>query len=82
MELNRLPEAEAQFHILVDHPGVDPLSTEAAVAQLQLARVLAREGRKDDAIKQYGVFLTLWKNSDRDSATLRAAQTELSALKP
>jgi DNA-binding winged helix-turn-helix (wHTH) protein/tetratricopeptide (TPR) repeat protein len=82
MELNRLPEAEAQFHILVDHPGVDPLSTEAAVAELQLARVLAREGRKDDAIKQYGVFLTLWKNADRDSATLRAAQAELSALKP
>jgi DNA-binding winged helix-turn-helix (wHTH) protein/tetratricopeptide (TPR) repeat protein len=82
MDLNRLPEAEAQFHILVDHPGVDPLSTEAAVAQLQLARVLAKEGRKDDAVKQYGVFLTLWKNADRDSNTLRAAQAELSALKP
>ena len=80
MELNQLAEAEAQFHILVDHPGVDPLSTEAPVAQLQLARVLAKEGRKDEAIRQYGVFLTLWKDADKDSSTLKAAQAELSAL--
>ncbi len=82
MELNRLPEAEAQFHILVDHPGVDPLSTEAAVARLQLARVLAKEGRKDEATAQYQVFLTLWKDADKDSSILKAAQTELAAISP
>ncbi len=81
MELNQLPEAEAQFHILVDHPGVDPISTEAPVAQLQLARVLAKEGRKDDAIKQYRTFLQLWKDADKDSSILKSAEAELAAMK-
>jgi predicted negative regulator of RcsB-dependent stress response len=81
MELNQLPEAEAQFHILVDHPGVDPISTEAPVAQLQLARVLAKEGRKDDAVKQYRTFLQLWKGADKDSSILKSAEAELSAIK-
>jgi DNA-binding winged helix-turn-helix (wHTH) protein/tetratricopeptide (TPR) repeat protein len=82
MELNRFPEAEAQFHILVDHPGVDPISTEATAAQFQLARVLAKEGRRDEAIRQYRVFLTLWKDADKDSSLLRAAQAELAAMQP
>ncbi len=80
MELNQLPQAEAQFRKLVDHPGVDPTSYEVPLAQLQLARVLAKEGRKDEAVRQYRVFLTVWKDADKDSSTLKAAQAELSAM--
>ena len=81
METNQLPQAEAQFRTLVDHPGVDPSSFEVPLAQLQLARVLLKEGRKDDAIKQYRVFLQLWKDADRNSSTLKAAEAELAAIK-
>jgi tetratricopeptide (TPR) repeat protein len=80
MQTNQLPQAEAQFHTLLDHPGVDPTSYQVPLAQLQIARVLAMEGRKDEATKQYRVFLTSWKDADKDSLTLKAAQTELLAL--
>ena len=80
LELNELPQAEAQFRKLLDHPGVDPTSYEVPLAQLQMARVFAKEGRKDEAIQQYRVFLTLWKDADKDSSILKAAQAELSAM--
>jgi DNA-binding winged helix-turn-helix (wHTH) protein/tetratricopeptide (TPR) repeat protein len=80
METNQLPQAEVQFRTLLDHPGVDPTSHEVPLAQLQMARVLAKEGRKDEAIRQYRMFLTLWKDADKDSLTMKAAQAELSAL--
>jgi DNA-binding winged helix-turn-helix (wHTH) protein/tetratricopeptide (TPR) repeat protein len=80
MQTNQLPQAEAQFRTVLEHPGVDPTSDEVPLAQLQMARVLAKEGRHDEAIRQYRVFLTLWKDADKESPTLRAAQAELSAL--
>ena len=80
METNQLPEAEAQFRTLLDHPGVDPTSHEVPLAHLQMARVLTKEGRNDEAIRGYRTFLTLWKDADKDSSTLKAAQAELSAL--
>jgi predicted negative regulator of RcsB-dependent stress response len=80
METNQLTEAEAQFRTLLDHPGVDPTSHEVPLAQLQMARVLAKEGRRDEAIRQYRLFLSLWKDADRDSLTMKAARAELSAI--
>jgi hypothetical protein len=64
----------------LDHSGVDPTSHEVPLAQLQMARVLAKEGRKDEAIWQYRDFLALWKDADKDSSTMKAAQAELSAM--
>jgi DNA-binding winged helix-turn-helix (wHTH) protein/tetratricopeptide (TPR) repeat protein len=80
METNQLPLAEAQFRMVLDHPGVDPTSQEVPLAQLQMARVLAKEGRKDEAIRRYRDFLALWKDADKDSSTMKAAQAELSAM--
>ncbi len=80
METNQLPQAEVQFRTLLDHSGVDPTSHEVPLAQLQMARVLAKEGRKDEAIWQYRDFLALWKDADKDSSTMKAAQAELSAM--
>jgi DNA-binding winged helix-turn-helix (wHTH) protein/tetratricopeptide (TPR) repeat protein len=81
METSRFPEAEAQLRKVVDHPGLDPTSYEVPLAQLQLARLFVKEGRKDDAIKQYDIFLQLWKDADKDSSILKAAQAELANMK-
>ncbi len=81
LQTDQLPQAESQFRKVVDHPGIDPTSYEVPLAQLQLARVFAKEGRKDDAVKQYQVFLQLWKNADKDSSILKSAETELAAIK-
>jgi hypothetical protein len=51
------------------------------VAQLGVARALARAGDKLKAQRAYQQFLTLWKDADGDLSVLGEAQKELAALK-
>lgn len=81
MQANQLSQAETEFRNLLAHPYVEPTSVDRPLAELQLARVLARKGDKAAAVEAYGNFLTAWKNADKDNRLLKQARLELSHLK-
>ena len=77
---HRVAEAENAYRTLLAHPGGDANAYQRPLAQLHLARVLALEGRRADAMAAYHDFLTQWAHADRDEPLLLAAQRELSSL--
>ncbi len=54
----------------------DDSSAQWVLAHLTLARVLARDGKLEDARKNYDQFLQLWAGADADLAVLREARGE------
>ena len=74
-------EAEAEFRKLIDNPGIDdPLTPLHALAHLNLARSLVKEGNPAAADKEYGDFLEMWKSADLDLPPLQQARVEKSRL--
>jgi DNA-binding winged helix-turn-helix (wHTH) protein/tetratricopeptide (TPR) repeat protein len=80
MELKQLPQAEAEFRKILDHPEINPTDFQQPLARLQFARVLALEGNKIAAVEAYRTFLNDWKNADSDAALLIQARIELQRL--
>lgn len=72
--------AEAEFHKILDHPGIDPLSQNYPLAQLGLARSLAAEDKTAEAGFAYKIVLQIWKDADTDLPRLREAKTEYARL--
>jgi eukaryotic-like serine/threonine-protein kinase len=72
--------AEAEFHKILDHPGIDPLSHDYPLAQLGLARALAAQGKTVEAGFAYKVVLQIWKDADADLPRLKEAKAEFSRL--
>jgi eukaryotic-like serine/threonine-protein kinase len=68
--------AEAEFHKILDHRGVEPLSHNYPLAQLGLARALAQEGKTVEAGFAYKVVLQIWKDADPDLPRLKEAKAE------
>ena len=68
--------AEAEFHKILDHPGVEPLSHNYPLAQLGLARALVQQGKAEEAAFAYKVVLQFWKDADPDLPRLKEAKTE------
>jgi len=52
-----------------------------ALAHLNLARALAREGKTEDARAEYGRFLKIWTAADARLPALKQARTEMALLK-
>ena len=77
---NRLPEAEREFRALLGSPGTEPVQYEHALVLLELARVLAREGRTADAREAYTRFLAGWAHADVDQPLLLQARREAAVL--
>jgi eukaryotic-like serine/threonine-protein kinase len=75
-----LDAAAADYRLILEHPGVDPIAPEYALAHLQLARVLAREKNADAAQKEYVAFLEAWANADADLPHVAAARREMAML--
>jgi DNA-binding winged helix-turn-helix (wHTH) protein/tetratricopeptide (TPR) repeat protein len=73
-------QAEAEFHKILDHPGVDPLSQDYPLAQLGLARALAAEGKPVEAGFAYKIVLQIWKDADSDLPRLRDVKAEYARL--
>lgn len=79
----RIAEAEAEFHNLINNPGIDdPLTPLHALAHLNLARALATEHKDAEARAEYAGFLALWKTADPDLPPLKQARDEMALLKP
>jgi hypothetical protein len=72
--------AEAEFHKILDHPGIEPLSHNYPLAQLGLARALAAQGKTVEAGFAYKIVLQIWKDADPDLPRLREARSEYARL--
>ena len=72
--------AEAEFHKILDHPGIEPLSHDYPLAQLGLARALAQEGKTVEAGFAYKLVLQIWKDADPDLPRLKEAKAEYARL--
>ena len=77
---NKPVEAEAEFHKILDHPGIEPLSYNYALAQLGVARALARQNKTVEAGFAYKIVLQIWKDADPDLPRLREAKAEYARL--
>ena len=75
-----LDGAEADYRLILENQGVDPISPLYSLAHLQLARVLVRETKIDQARKEYMAFLAAWKNADADLKLVGDARRELAEL--
>jgi eukaryotic-like serine/threonine-protein kinase len=68
--------AEAEFHKILDHPGIEPLSHNYPLAQLGLARALALQGKTEAAGFAYKVVLQIWKDADPGLPRFKEAKAE------
>ncbi len=74
-------EARAEFHKLMDNPGIDdPMTPLHAMAHLGTARALMQEHRPDDARTEYAQFLDTWKTADADLPTVKQARAAMAQL--
>jgi DNA-binding winged helix-turn-helix (wHTH) protein/tetratricopeptide (TPR) repeat protein len=72
--------AETEFHKILDHPGIEPLSYNYPLAQLGVARALAQEGKIADAMNAYKVVFAIWKDADPELPRLKEAKAEYAHL--
>jgi eukaryotic-like serine/threonine-protein kinase len=79
-EAGRLEEAAADYRLILDNQGVDPISPLFPLAHLGLARVLVLEKKTDAARSQYREFLDAWRDADQGIALLGEARRELAQL--
>lgn len=77
---NQPAEAEAEFHKILDHPGIEPFSYNYPLAQLGVARALARQDKTVEAGFAYKIVLQIWKDADPDLPRLREAKAEYARL--
>ena len=79
-EAGLLDAAAADYRLILDHQGVDPISPLYPLAHLRLARVLALQKKTDEARQQYRAFLDAWKNADPGLPLLQTAKSEYAKL--
>jgi predicted Zn-dependent protease len=72
--------AAVEFHKIIDHPTVDPLSHELPLAHLGLARACALQNDVAGSRVQYEKFFAMWKDADKDLPVLRDALLEYAGL--
>jgi predicted negative regulator of RcsB-dependent stress response len=79
-EAGMLDEAVADYRLILANPGLDPIWPGHSLAHLNLAQVLARQKKLDEARAEYRTFLTIWKNADPQVPLLIQAKQELAKL--
>ncbi|MGA2631024.1 MAG: hypothetical protein ABSG54_12530, partial [Terriglobia bacterium] len=74
-------EATSEFQNILDHRGVDAVSSLYALSHLGLARAAALSGDTAKARKSYQDFLALWKDADPDIPIYQQAKAEYAKIK-
>ncbi|MCL4845013.1 MAG: protein kinase [Acidobacteria bacterium] len=72
--------AAEEFRRILAHRGTEPFSMLYAMAQLELARVLAASGQPTEAARAYDHFLDAWREADAGLPVLEAARRERARL--
>jgi tetratricopeptide (TPR) repeat protein len=80
MQKGTAREAIAEYREVLEHRGVDPFAPMIPLAQLGLARGLARNGDADGSRRAYEELFAMWKRADADFAPLAAARAEYARL--
>ena len=80
LQLNRGDKAAAEFHKLLDHPGILGCYPRAALAHLGMARAHVLQGDATEAREEYQKFLELWKDADPDIPIYQQAKAEYEKL--
>jgi DNA-binding winged helix-turn-helix (wHTH) protein/tetratricopeptide (TPR) repeat protein len=80
-EAGMLDAAAADYRLILDNQGVDPISPLYPLAHLGLARVLALQNNKPASRGEYEKFFDAWKDADTDVPILKQARIEYSRLK-
>ena len=70
----------AEFKRILDHPGLNSVSSYLPLAQLNLGRAYAQQNNVDKARIAYQNFFGMWKDADPDIAVLVAAKSEYAKL--
>jgi len=77
-----MPDAAiADYRLILDNQGVDPISPLYPLSHLRLARILALEKKTDEARAEYRAFLDPWKDADPSLPLLADAQRESAQLR-
>jgi DNA-binding winged helix-turn-helix (wHTH) protein/tetratricopeptide (TPR) repeat protein len=79
-EAGMLEAAAADYQLILDNPGVNPISPEYPLAHLYLARILVLQKKIDPARVEYRKFLEAWKYADRDISLLQEAKRQFNSL--
>jgi tetratricopeptide (TPR) repeat protein len=72
--------AVEDYRLILDNPGVDPISPEYPLSHFRLARVLVRQKKTDEARAEYRAFLDAWKNADPGLTLFEDAKREVAQL--
>ena len=72
--------AAVEFHKIIDHPTIDPLSHDLPLAHLGLARAYALQGDVAGSRDEYEKFFAMWKDADPDLPVLKDAHLEYDGL--
>ncbi len=80
LEANQPEKAAIEYHKILDHPGVDPVSPLYPLARLGIARAEAQSGNAAQSKSDYEALFVEWKSADPDLPVLVAARREYAAL--
>jgi len=73
----RFPErALAEYRVIADNPGIDPVSPMYPLASLGMARAYRLEGKRAESRAAYERFFELWKDADANLPVLPEARRE------
>jgi tetratricopeptide (TPR) repeat protein len=79
-EAGMLDAAAADYRMILDNQGVDPISPMYPLSHLRLARVLALEKKTDESRSQYRAFFDAWGDADQGIKILADAKREYAQL--
>jgi tetratricopeptide (TPR) repeat protein len=80
-EAGMFDAAAADYRLILDNPGLDPIWTDNALSHVRLARVLALKNDTAASKREYETFFALWKDADTDVPILKQARIEYARLK-
>lgn len=79
-EAGMLDASAADYRLILDNRGVDPISPLYSLSHLRLARVLMLAKKAEEARGEYRAFLEAWKDAAPEAKILVAAKREYAQL--
>ncbi len=80
LQAKRGADAAAEFQKMVDHRGIEPISSNHSLAKLGLGRAYVMTGDMAKSRAAYQDFFALWKDADSDIPILKQAKAEYARL--
>jgi DNA-binding winged helix-turn-helix (wHTH) protein/TolA-binding protein len=75
-----LDKASEDYRLVIANPGLDPIWPGHSYVYIDLARVLAKQNKLDEARTQYQAFLNIWRDADPQIPLLIQVKQEFAKL--